>query len=274
MTQISYEIFPPKTINAANQLQNNLANFCADTPAFISVTCGAFGTAQTNNLAICDTIHNTLKTPCVAHVTCIGASKKSILQRLQQYQEIGINTVLALRGDIPENQTLDAQELHQANQLIELIQNDFANTHIYVAGYPEGHPGCADIDQDFYFQLEKAKQGTNGIITQLFFDNACFIEYQQRMRKHGYQGKIIAGIFLITNAKQILKISELCKVYIPTELRSAITKYQDDPIALCDYGIEYAAKQIDNLQKHGCSDFHIYTMNRSDHVTKLRKLLN
>ena len=271
---ISYEIFPPKTPQGKVAIVQELEKLCNHNPAFISVTCGAGGSDNTNNLELCKIISQTLQTPCIAHLTCIGMNRQQALARLQTYQDTGIQSILALRGDIPDQNANNTDiELPHAIDLLRIIRQYFSCKHLYVAGYPEGHYQNPNKQSDLIYQLQKA-QHADGIITQLFFNNSHFNSYYKAMRKSGYKGEIIAGILPITNVAQVIKISKLCNAEIPKSLHQSIIRYQNDPASLLSCGIDYAAKQILELRERGQQKFHIYTMNRADHIERVRQRMN
>ena len=267
--QISYEVYPPKNAQRTEKLKDVLAQLSEHNPNFISVTCGAGGSNNNNNTDLCNTIVNQYKTPCVAHLTCAGMDKDTVLERLRYFDSIGVRSILALRGDgfIEGGQNT----FQYAIELFEFIQQHFDHMNVYVAGYPEGHNQNLSKSADFKHQVSKAKKGAKGVITQLFFDNDSFFSYSDKMRSSGYVGDIYSGIFVVNNAAQILKIATLSKVHIPKKLEQGLAKYQDKEQDLYKFGLDYACEQVQNLIENGQKHLHFYIMNHIETIEKIRR---
>ena len=274
---LSFEVFPPKNSTAAKKLSRTLQELATHSPKFISVTCGAGGASKNENFAVCSQIMES-GGDCVAHVTSIVANKEYIQAKLRRYEEMGINKILALRGDFPpgtdQSSYNGAHEFKYAYDLVKMLRKEFPKFKVYVAGYPEGHNQNPSKEDDFKHQLEKAMLGTEGIITQLFFENSFFVEYAEKLKQSGYKGLIIPGIFPIFDASQVVRLTELCGTSIPKKVRDGIKKFQDDPLSLEQWGAEYAAEQINELKDLGFQEFHIYVMNRSSHISRMLPLLS
>ena len=270
--RVTYEVYPPKTTTSAINLGNELQKLARHKPRFISVTCGAGGSQNSNNIEVCDFIQNTLQTKCVAHVTCIGMNKQAAEKKIQSYKKINLDSLLLLRGDNPNNLPMD-NTLPFASSLVNIAVSGFPDMDLFVAGYPEGHIQNPSKEDDFRLQFEKANLGTKGIITQLFFNNQHFLDYQERAENYGYKGELLAGIFPVTNAHQLEKISQLCKVDVPEKLAAAVARYKNDSQAMQAFGIDYASQQISHLMDAGHKNFHLYCMNQCQHVERIRNNL-
>ncbi len=170
-----------------------------------------------------------------------------------------------MRGDPPQGQsafTPHPEGFEHAGDLARFIrsQNDFC---IAVAGYPEGHLEAPDRETDWARLKEKVACGADFIITQLFFDNMDFINFEKRARALGIDVPIVPGIMPVTNFSQILRFTQMCGAKIPFRMHMDLEKIQGDPDAVLDYGIEYAIAQCRELIKYGVPAIHFYTLNRS-----------
>lgn len=269
---ITYEVYPPKTTASAIKLGNELHNLARHKPRFISVTCGAGGSQNSNNLEVCDFIQNTLHTKCVAHVTCIGMNQQQAERKIQAYIKIHVDSLLVLRGDNPDNLPLD-NSLPFASSLAQFVIHTFPEIDIFVAGYPEGHIQNSSKESDLRLQFDKAKIGAQGIISQLFFNNQHFFDYREKAHNAGYTGDLLAGIFPVTSGPQLEKISQMCRVDIPEKLGAAVARYRNDPLAMQAFGVDYASEQMSQLIDAGHKHFHLYCMNKCQHINKIRSNL-
>ncbi len=267
-TSISFEFFPPKTEEAEKQLFKTIKDLEHLNPTFVSVTYGAGGSTRDRTRNIVKKIHEETKLTVMAHLTCIGHSKKELLEILQDYKNIGIQNILALRGDIPVNQEnfkIPEDGCHYANELVELIRENFGDYFsIAVACYPEGHPESPNIERDIHYFKKKVEAGADFAITQMFFENKYFYEYVDKVRKEGIDIPIIPGIMPITNFKQIRKFAAMCGATIPENLVKELEKYEDNPEMVKKVGIEYATHQCIDLLNHNVKGLHFYTLNKSD----------
>ena len=270
-THVSFEFFPPKTNQGRKQIYQSIAKLKDMNPDFFSVTYGAGGTTAETSLEIATALTNLAQVTCVAHITCVGMNRSEVKSLLELLEFHGITNVLALRGDPPQGQTEFVKPddgFAYASELVSFIR-DNSNMGILVAGYPEGHKDNPDKEDDFKHLLEKINAGANGIITQLFFDNRYLLDFSNRLKGAGVDIPVIAGIFPISNGKQIQRITELSGATIPDDLLAAIEKYGDSPTEMELIGTDYAVKQVTELLEAGITHFHFYTMNRHDQTRKI-----
>lgn len=204
-------------------------------------------------------LKNRLKIEPMAHLTCINSTREELLQILHKLQAMGVRNILALRGDIADETQLPG-EFRYASDLIRFVSahGDF---DIAAACYPETHLQARSPEEDIRHLKEKTDLGVGHLITQLFFDNALFYRFMDRIRQAGINTPVSAGIMPITSAAQIEKMTNMCGASIPAACRKMIEKYGDDPIAMRDAGIIYATNQIMDLVANGVEGIHIYTMN-------------
>src|SRR5215212_8499487 len=263
----SFEFFPPKTDEGERNLGRALGELSRLGPTFVSVTYGAAGstTQKRKTIDIVKHLKRDYGMEAMAHFTCVGATVGELREMLDTMRDAGIENVLALRGDPPRGQTeWTATEggLRYSRELIELIrdQYDFA---IGAACFPETHIHAADAESDLRYLKEKVEAGARFLITQLFFDNQAYYDFVARARDLGIDVPIVPGIWPITNASQIKRVTGMCGAKIPEGLRHELELRDDDPGAICDLGVAYATLQCADLLANGAPGIHFYTLNRS-----------
>ena len=262
----SCEIFPPKKdleFSGIHKIVDQIHDLGAD---FISVTYGAGGSTSKKTLEVASYIQDTHHTPALAHLTCCGATKEDIARRVQEMKARGIENVLALRGDLPQDYVPGPYTY--AIELIRDIkaQGDFC---IGAACYPEGHVECAHKEQDIGFLKEKVEAGCDFLTTQMFFDNNVYYNFLYRVLAAGIQVPVIPGIMPVINAKQIKRSCELSGTVLPPRFKAIADKFAEDPQAMEQAGIAYATEQIIDLIANGVKYIHLYTMNRPQTAAKI-----
>ena len=262
----SCEIFPPKKeleFSGIHKIVDQIHDLGAD---FISVTYGAGGSTSKKTLEVASYIQDTHHTPALAHLTCCGATKEDIARRVQEMKARGIENVLALRGDLPQDYVPGPYTY--AIELIRDIkaQGDFC---VGAACYPEGHVECAHKEQDIGFLKEKVEAGCDFLTTQMFFDNNVYYNFLYRVLAAGIQVPVIPGIMPVINAKQIKRSCELSGTVLPPRFKAIADKFSDDPLAMEQAGIAYATEQIIDLIANGVKYIHLYTMNRPQTAAKI-----
>jgi len=206
----------------------------------------------------------------MAHLTCVGASRKELEEQLAVICDAGITNVLALRGDPPRGQRefiVHPDGLAHATDLVKLAREvaDKRGVSLCIGGacYPEGHPETRDPGKDLRHCKQKVDAGADFLITQLFFDNRRYFEFLGRARAAGIDLPIIPGIMPITNVDQIERFTALCGAHIPPGLSAALRTRRDEPDAALQLGVAYAALQCAYLLRGGAPGIHFYTLNRS-----------
>ncbi|NPA53539.1 MAG: methylenetetrahydrofolate reductase [NAD(P)H] [Aquificae bacterium] len=265
---ISFEFFPPKTKEGEEALFQTIKELEYIKPTFVSITYGAGGSTRERTIKVVKKIHLETNLTVMAHQTCIGHTRKEIIDILQEYKNIGVQNILALRGDIPqdkeEKQIFPPDGCKYANELVKLIREEFGDWFsIGVAAYPEGHPESPNIERDILNFKKKVEAGAEFAITQMFFDNRFFYDFLEKVEKENIHIPIIPGIMPITNFKQIKKFASMCGATIPEELVRKLEKYENKPEEVEKIGIEYATKQCEDLLKNGVKGLHFYTLNKS-----------
>lgn len=264
---ISFELFPPKTAEAEARLfEQTIPEMLELEPGFLTCTYGAGGSTREETMRIVTRIRQQFGIEIASHLTCIGASRESIAAYLARMRENDINNVLALRGDPPLNDP-DYRPAREGFRLaINLVRyiKGVGGFDIFVAGYPEGHPECPDKYLDWRRCAEKVEAGADGIITQLFYDNNDFFEFDDYLRnKLGVTVPIVPGILPILSTSQIRRFCGLCGAKLPPHVSAQLDKLANDNEACRRYGVDLATQMLDELIRHGIPGIHFYTLNRA-----------
>ncbi len=267
---ISFEFFPPKTREGEENLFNtinDLLTFNKDfNPDFVSITFGAGGTTKDKTFEITKKIKDKYNLTILEHFTCYGLSKKDIETYLKRIKDIGIENILALRGDKPRNIedfVPPPDTLNYASELVEFIKNIDKSFCIGVAGYPEGHPKAPSLEKDIEYLKLKLDKGASFVITQLFFDNNDFYRYIELVRKKGIEAPIIPGILPIISWTNLERFTQLSGAKLPQKIYEDLYPHKDDKDYIIKYGIEFSIKQIEDLIEFGIPGIHIFTLNKS-----------
>jgi methylenetetrahydrofolate reductase (NADPH) len=263
----SFEFFPPKTEEAARQLEQTIAQLRELKPTFVSVTYGAGGSTRERTIEIVTRVKREAGIEAMAHLTCVGSTRDDLAAVLEKIGDAGIENVLALRGDPPKGQTeFKAVEggFRFAAELVRFIR-DRHNSALCLGGacYPEKHPECGNPAVDLMNLKRKIDEGLDFVITQLFFNNRHYFEFVERAHRAGIKVPIVAGIMPITNASQIERFMVGCGATIPFDLAEELDRRRDDPNAVMELGIAHATAQCIDLLKNGAPGIHFYTLNRS-----------
>lgn len=277
-TVFSFEIFPPKKDGSIDTVYKTLDALTDLHPDFISVTYGAGGTAagcSTGEIAAI--IKEKYHTESIAHLTCVNSTFAEIDEKIRDFEERGIENVLALRGDINP----DIPPKHDFAHASDLITYMKSRSSLSFSGacYPEGHQDSANMIEDILNLKKKVDAGAEHLISQLFFDNSHFYEFRDRARIAGINVPIEAGIMPCTNARQIQRMVSMCGASLPVKFTKMIQRYENNDEAMRDAGIAYAVDQIIDLAANGVDGIHLYTMNNpyvarkiSESVEKVLKL--
>jgi len=259
-TVFSFEIFPPKKDGSIDTIYSTLEALSDLSPDFISVTYGAGGSAAgCSTIELAEYIKEKCHTESVAHLTCVNSTKEDIDRIIKEFEQHGIENVLALRGDI--NPDIPPKEdFKHASDLITYMK---ARSSLNFSGacYPECHMESANIVDDIRNLKIKVDAGAEHLISQLFFDNTKFYDFVERARIAGINVPIEAGIMPCVNANQIKRMVGMCGASLPTKFVKMIQRYGDNEEAMREAGIAYAVDQIVDLVANGVDGIHLYTMN-------------
>ncbi len=271
-TVLSFEVFPPKKTSNIDTVYSTVEQLVDLKPAYISVTYGAGGNLA-NNLTceIASAIKNKYNTEAMAHVTCVNCTKSDLEVILGRFKEAGIENILALRGDI--NPDIPPKtDFRYASELVTFIKErgDFG---ISGACYPEVHSEAPDMITDIINLKKKVDAGAQTLVSQLFFDNKVFYDFVEKARIAGITVPISAGIMPVTNKNQIERMVTMCGASFPRKFSKILQKYENNPEALVDAGIAYAADQIIDLMANGVEGIHLYTMNNPYVARKITDII-
>ncbi len=261
----SFEFFPPKTKEDADELFARARELKPLGPSFISVTYGAGGSTRRNTIDLVCRFQAELGMLGMAHLTCVGHSQAELREVLIELKDRGIENVMCLRGDPPRGQTSFVPAPDGFSHAFELVRlarslDDFC---LGVAGYPEAHPECPDKQLDLEHLRAKVECGADFVTTQLFFDSRDYFDFCERARRIGIRQRIIPGLMPITNYRQIVRFTQMCGATIPPALHERLEPMADDPQAVLEVGVDWAWRQCEQLLAGGAPGIHFYTMNRS-----------
>ncbi len=261
---VSFEVFPPKQWDKLENTKSTVKELCKYNPSFMSVTYGAAGTTSGFTTEIANEIKKCGVSP-LSHLTCLTSTRDKIHQVVSELEENGIENILALRGDIPQNfEFTDNQYFKNAYRLVNEIKSINPNICVGGACYPEIHPESKNRVEDIAYLKEKVDCGVEFLTTQMFFDNEKFFNFYEMCQIKGINVPIIAGIMPITNANQVKRSIELSNSSVPAKFFRIMDRFGDDPNKMKQAGIIYATEQIIDLMANGFNNIHIYTMNKPD----------
>jgi len=259
---ISFEFFPPKSDAGFDALFRTIAELEQLAPAFVSVTWGAGGSTRRKTVELVARIQNEIDITAMAHLSCVGSTREELVATLAQLEASGIENVLALGGDQPENYQPPAGALRYANELVALIEPR-RSLCIGAACYPETHPKASSPAHDLAMLVQKVRAGAEFLITQLFFDAADYFAFVARARAAGISVPIVPGIMPIVSTASIRRMTTLCGARIPAELGRALDAAGADDERALEVGVEWATAQCRELLSRGAPGLHFYTLNRS-----------
>jgi len=261
----SVEFFPPKTEEGMANLFEAVEALEPLRPDYVSVTYGAGGATRDGTVQIVERIKRDHGLEAMAHLSCVGETRDGLRAILDRFAEIGVENVLALRGDPPRGETsfvAPEDGLSSAAELTGFISegHDFA---LGGACFPEVHPEAPDLATDLAYLKTKVDAGARFLITQLFFDNRAYFDFVAAAREIGIDVPIIPGVIPIASYGQVARICDLCDASIPDELSSSMEALGGDREAEALLGVAYAAQQCEELLAGGAPGIHFYALNRA-----------
>ena len=291
----SLEIVPPLKGMTRRELIDSIRPFMEFKPKYINVTChrdeyefrqendGSYSRHLVRNrvseVAVCGAIMSEYDMEVVPHIICGGASREEIESELYDLKFLGIENIMALRGDSITGEkrfTPAPGGYSYAGELVEGIRN-FEKTigenvfSIGVGGYPEKHFEAANIETDIANLKKKVDAGADYIITQMFFDNSVFYSFRDRCRQAGISVPIIPGLKPLSTYRQTTLLPQSFSIDIPVELTEALKDAGDDKDAAYGIGTQWCISQCKDLLKHDVPAVHFYTMGKSRNITEILK---
>jgi methylenetetrahydrofolate reductase (NADPH) len=275
---ISFEFFPPKTDEAEAALfRETVPALKSLGPSFISVTYGAGGGTRDRTLRIVNRLRREFGIESMAHLTCVGSTREMLAAVLEEAHGLGIENILALRGDPPRGQTSFQPVpggLRYAVDLVRLVKshNSFA---VGAAGYPEGHVECPNKQLDWDRTVAKVDAGAEFVITQLFYDARDFLEFEDYLRnRRGVKVPIVPGILPFLNTEQIKRFTSLCGAKLSADLCRQLESFANDDESVRELGVELCTDICRQLLDHGVPGIHFYSLNRVPSCTQIMRNLN
>lgn len=262
---LSFEVFPPNPAVGNDKIIAALQNMQDLAPHFISVTASnnKFNIKETT-VRLADYIQNDLAIPTIAHLPAIYLTKDKVAETIADLDKVGVQKILALRGDIIPG-VEPQKDFRYATDLIEFIKEQAPHFDIIGACYPEGHPDSPNQISDIQNLKKKVDAGCSSLVTQLFFDNERFYDFQDKCTLAGIDVPIHAGIMPILNRNQALRLLKTCEnIHLPRKFKAILDKYENDPESLRAAGLAYAVDQIVDLVTQDVAGVHLYTMNNAE----------
>lgn len=265
---LSFEVFPPKTGDAFESVKAATEKIAKLNPSYMSVTYGAGGGNSAYALQIAENLKQKGVTP-LAHLTCVSSTKAEINDRLTDFKNNGIENILALRGDRPQDKALLKTDYSYASELIKDIKA-FGGFCIGGACYPESHPESESSFKDIDNLKIKIEAGCEFLTTQMFFDNNIYYNFLYRLNNADIKVPVIAGIMPVTNPSSIKRICRISGSALPQRFIRIVDRFGGSPEAMLDAGIAYATEQIIDLFANGVKAVHIYSMNKPEVAERIK----
>ena len=259
---VSFEFFPPKTPEGAEKLRAVRQQLYALRPEFCSVTYGAGGSTQEGTFG---TVREILAegVSAASHFSCIGATRQSVREQLAQLRAMGVQRLVALRGDLPSGYGMGG-EFHYASDLVAFIRAETGRDfHIEVAAYPEVHPQARSPEADLKAYVTKVQAGADAAITQYFYSADAYFRFVEDARRLGAEVPVVPGIMPITSSTQLMRFSDASGAEIPRWIRLRLQAYGDDVASIRAFGLDVVTSLCDRLLAAGVPALHFYTMNQS-----------
>lgn len=274
--QVSFEFFPPKTDAMEERFWDSVHKLAPLNPRFVSVTYGAGGSTRERTLRMVSQIQSQTGVNAAAHLTCVGATRDEVDAVVRGYQAAGVRRIVALRGDPPEGVgqpfAPHPDGYRNAADLVAGIRR-IGDFDISVAAYPEKHPQSPDWATDIDNLKRKLDAGATRAVTQMFFENADYFRFVERARKAGITAPIVPGIQPIHSFRQIAGFAARCGASIPKWVAERFDGLDDEPDTHALVASAVASEQVLELVDEGVTEFHFYTLNRSNLVLALARLL-
>jgi methylenetetrahydrofolate reductase (NADPH) len=260
--QISFEYFPPKTEAGREKLLlETTPAFNALGPAFFSCTYGAGGSTRDHTLGIVSSIREA-GINVAPHLSFGGDDQETIGALIDQYVSLGIDRMVALRGDLPSGMGGGTQLVY-ASELVEFIRSRTGDHFtIAVAAYPEIHPEAPSYLEDVRYLKDKFDAGADVAITQYFYNIEAYFYFLDQCAAQGIDKPVYAGIMPITNYENLARFSRNCGAEIPRWICQRLEGYEGDKDSIREFGIEVVTQLCQTLLDNGCPGIHFYTMNQ------------
>lgn len=267
--KLSFEFFPTRTEEGRAKQVITRKQLSQYNPDFFSCTSGAGGSTRDGTMqAVCDILSEGIA--AAPHIPCIGMQPAEIVDLLHEYKALGVRHLVALRGDIPSGLGFGCEGMRYANELVELIKNEFGETfHIEVAAYPEYHPQSRSAEDDLNHFVRKVKAGADSAITQYFFNPDSYFRFVDDVQGRGVDIPIVPGIMPIASFSKLARFSDTCGAEIPRWLRLKLQSYADDTAAIKALALDVVTEMCERLLREGAPSLHFYTLNQAGLVSTI-----
>ncbi len=269
---LSFEFFPPKNLEGVEKLRLVRQQLYALQPEFCSVTFGAGGSTQEGTF---NTVRAILAegVSAASHISCIGATRASVREQLATLKAMGVQRLVALRGDLPSGYGAGG-EFHYASDLVAFIRAETGDDfHIEVAAYPEVHPQAKSPAADLQAFATKVKAGANSAITQYFYNADAYFRFVEEVDALGLSIAVVPGIMPITSSTQLMRFSDACGAEIPRWIRLRLQSFGDDSASIKAFGLDVVTDLCQQLRAAGAPGLHFYSMNQSVAILEICKRL-
>jgi len=271
---ISFEFFPPKTPKFEAKLWQSIEQLAPIEPKFVSVTYGAGGSTRFATHKIVKNIINDTELNVAAHLTCVAATKEVVDSVIDDYKSIGVNHIVALRGDMPDMGLFKAHPdgYSSSVDLVETIKQHGC-FEITVSAYPEKHPESSSFEADINLLKAKIDAGADQAITQFAFDIDAYLIFRDKLVADGINIPVIPGIMPSTNFKGVQSMAEKCGTSIPEWLSAKYIGLEDDFERRQEISIKVAVDQCRKLISEGFDQLHFYTLNQHKVISEVCNIL-
>jgi methylenetetrahydrofolate reductase (NADPH) len=273
MTALSFETFPPKSLDASFHLWDTVHALAPLNPRFISVTYGAGGSTQSLTQEAAQTLRKSSGLPVAAHLTCTGQTRAEVLRTASRFATSGIDHIVALRGDAPNGDAFEPHPDGYANS-VELIAAlaQMGTFNICVGAYPDSHPDAASMSQNIDWLKAKIDAGASEALTQFFFEADSFLRFRDACADAGIKARITPGILPVTNWKRAKSFAERCGTPVPVTIATAFDRANREDRADL-FALTHCADLCDTLITEGVDALHFYTLNRPDLTVQVCRAL-
>ncbi|MBN2483930.1 MAG: methylenetetrahydrofolate reductase [NAD(P)H] [Candidatus Omnitrophica bacterium] len=269
---ISFEFFPPKSEKTNRALSRTIEILKGYHPLYMSMTYGAGGVAQDKTK---EAVHMLTQYPdlvVMPHLTCIGAKTGELKMLLDHYKDQGIENIMALRGDPPQDETgpyiSDTHDLCYAKDLVALLKREYNDFCVGVAVYPEGHIETNSLEEDLKYTKQKIDAGADFAVTQMFFDNTYYFSLLDRFEEAGISIEVLPGILPLTDIVKVKQFAAICRATVPRHIEETMNSFKD-PGDRERAGIDFTITQCRELKKYGVKKFHFFTLNKPEIITSI-----
>ena len=266
---LSFEVFPPKSDKPLEPLLDTLDQLYTLKPDFISCTYGAMGSNKGRNLEVVERIQSGGACEALSHYTCVGNTRADVESALEEYAAIGVENLLALRGDFPAGVAHTNGDFLHANELISFIRERTDRFSLAAACYPEKHLLADSLDADIESLLKKQDAGASFLMTQLCYSVENYLRFIESARKRGVTLPIVAGVLPLLKKDGLVRMTLSNGCSIPAEVSALVGRYGESEESFRSAGHDFTVSLVQRLIAEGTSGIHLYTLNRFEDVEHL-----